>query len=118
MQPNDKPPEWAMKIEVPQAPGVTPPAAPMIAQAGLTEPDGNGHQWILLMLGDGTVSITLRMPWQTSIGFGQAIANMLTQLAAQANAKAGPSLIVPPPGTQLPDLGINGRNPLNGNGRH
>ena len=109
MQPG-QPPEWSMKIPINPPDGVMPPVAPITCQAALSKPDANGHSWIILNIGDGTVGVSLRIPWQTAAGFGAALSQFLSQLQAQAQAQAGPTLIVPPPGAQLPDLGVNRHN--------
>lgn len=114
MQPGPNLPVWAMTIPVPVAQGTNPPAAPVTMQAGLSEPDAAGHQWVILMLGDGTVGVTMRCPWQSAPGFGKAIADALQGLADQAAAKQGPQLIVPQAGVDL-DLDIlRRRNGTNG----
>lgn len=112
MQPGQNPPQWAMTIPVMPEPGHNPPVLPLTMQAGLTDPDADGHQWVLFMLGDGTTAVTFRMAWQSAPAFGQAIANAMAGLAEQAAARQGPQLIVPPSGA-IPDLGIhrNGHKP-------
>jgi hypothetical protein len=112
MNPN-QPPEWSMRNVTPPTDGTHPPAEPPSMNLSLTEPDAAGHQWMLVTMFDGTISTTMRMPWQVVPAILTQAAQLATNLAGQAQAKAGPSLIVPPAGAKLPDLGING----NGNGR-
>jgi hypothetical protein len=111
--PNGAPPDWAMTNHLPQAEGAMEPAIALSGNVGLSDPDSAGHQWILLTLSDGTVSVTFRVPWHSVAAFTGQIAQISAGLSAQAQALAGPSLIVPPPGAGLPDLGIR----RNGNGR-
>jgi hypothetical protein len=113
MQPGQPPPAWAMSVPPPPLEGTHPPASGLSIQGGLTPPDAAGHQWVLLTIGDGTVTTTLRIPWQVAAGFGATIAAGMQNLVQEAQAKAGPSLIVPPPsgtGLNLDHL-RNGRKP-------
>jgi hypothetical protein len=101
-------PEWAVRTPTPTPDGITPPAEPSAARVDLTAPDANGHQWIVLGLGDSTLGVTVRMPWQTAPGFLAAITERVMQLAEQAAGRAGPQIVVPPAGIDLSKLRPNG----------
>jgi len=101
-------PAWSMTIPGKPADGVNPPVAPVTIGGGLTDPDADGHSWAVLALQTGTIDVTVRLPWQNADQVGAVIAQLLAQIKAMAAAKAGPQLIVPPAGTSLPNLGING----------
>jgi hypothetical protein len=107
------PPDWAITIPALVQDGMNPPCGPVTIRGGLTDPDAAGHQWALLEIIDGTMTTSLRVPWQNADQLGMGIAQILAQVKAQAAAKAGPQLIVPPAGASLPDLNIrkNGHRP-------
>lgn len=106
---NPNQPEWTVRAVQPQPEGVLPPVEPIQAQMALTDPDKAGHQWLLATFADGTAAVTIRMPWQNAAGFFGQCAAFAQQLAAKAQAQAGPQLIVPPAGIDLGKLNGNGR---------
>ncbi len=65
------------------------------AGVGLTPPDKAGRRYATLQISDGTLSVTLRLPWQNADQFGAGIAQGLAAVKARAEAEQGPSLIVP-----------------------
>lgn len=107
------PPSWSLTIPAPVVDGTNPPCHPVTIRGGLTDQDAAGHQWALLEVTCGTVTAVLRLPWQNADNLGMGIAQILAQVKAQAEAKNGPQLIVPPAGATLPDLNIrkNGHRP-------
>jgi hypothetical protein len=109
-------PGWAQNQRPPLPDGVVPPVEAAAAAVQLTDPDADGHRWIVFQLADGTMSASLRMPWQAAPGFLAACANRAVELAAQAQAEAGPQIVVPPAGLDLSKLNL-GRNPNGHNGR-
>ncbi len=86
------------------------------AGVGLTAPDAKGRRYATLQVSDGTVTMTLRLPWQNADQFGAGIAQGLATVAARAQAEQGPSLIVPnqnggllvPGGPVPPGSGVRG----------
>jgi hypothetical protein len=112
MQPNQIP-EWVMRAVQPPAEGTMPPVEPISINVALTDPDKAGHQWLLMTFGDGTMQVTVRLPWQNSARLMSQVAQICANAEAQAQARQGPSLIVPPKGADIHELGIhlNGKNP-------
>lgn len=84
------------------AEGELTPTMPLQANVGLTPADTAGNQWMTLQYSDGTISVSLRLPWQSAIQFSVAIAQQVQAHAQQAQAHAGPTLLIPgrnfPPG--------------------
>jgi hypothetical protein len=95
------PPAWSLTIPPPPTDGVVPPVGPINVGLGLTEPDANGHQWLVAQYSDGNIDVSMRMPWQVAAQvFGQ-LAQAAAQLATRAALAAGPSLVIPPAGIDL-----------------
>ena|SRR6185369_3740282 len=108
------PPNWAFTELPPLPDGVERPPLPLAMGVGLTEPDAEGHQWLLLKLGDGTATVELKFPWQIANQMMAALSQGVAAKVNEAAAKAGPQIVIPPAGQTSLNLDIF-RNP-NGNG--
>jgi hypothetical protein len=106
--------EFMMPPQMPE--GVMCPPLPVQSNVMLTEPDANGDIFVVLSFGEttGTVSGSIRMPWQVAARFGMSVAQQLAQIQQLAAAHARPRLLRPgvdfPPGP-IPPLGPNGGHP-------
>lgn len=65
------------------------------AAVGLTPADAKGRRYAILKLGDGTVTVELRIPVASASMFGMGIAQGLAAIAAKAAAEEHGGLIVP-----------------------
>lgn len=110
-----------MKDTAPTTDGTIRPCEPPNINLAMTEPDANGHQWMLITFFDGTMSTTTRMPWQVAPNILAQAAQYAAQLAQKAQVQEGPKLVVPPAGVDLSKLNLrqngNGHNGSPGHGR-
>jgi hypothetical protein len=74
--------------------GQMPPPYAVNASVGLTS-DAAGTRWALLTFSDGTMTMSLRIPWQNAPAFGHGVAQGLIAVHQQAQQEAGPQLITP-----------------------
>jgi hypothetical protein len=114
-------PEGAfLALPQPTQPGEVIPPIPCQFQFGLTTPDVKGHQWVVLSIGDGTVTGQYRIPWQLAEQVGAQVAQGLSAMARRAASEANGGLVVPG-GTRgglfVPGGPGRGVPPLNGGGR-
>src|ERR1044072_6317405 len=90
------PPDPAGVVLMPHGVGEGEATLPFAVSAGvgLTPPDAKGRRFDTLQISDGTVTFTLRMPWQNAAAFGMGIAQGLAQIQQKAEQEAGPALLL------------------------
>ena len=88
-------PDGSAVVPPQMPPGEELPPVPVAAAVGLTQPDAKGRRWAVLELRDGTVSMTVRIPWQAAEQFGMGIAQGLAAMQAKAASEQHQGLIVP-----------------------